>query len=41
MNTATKNNEFLNDALNITTNPKSLILFVCGSGSTGISGGER
>jgi len=37
MNTATKNNEFLNDALNISADPKSLILFDCKSGSTGIS----
>ena len=37
MNTATKNNEFLNDALNIFADPKSLILFDCKSGSTAIS----
>ena len=37
MNTATKNNEFLNDALNISADPKSLILFDCKSGSKGIS----
>jgi hypothetical protein len=37
VDTSTKNNEFLNDALNISANPKSLILFDCKSGSTGIS----